>query len=394
MGTFILTEKDYELIREFRHDLHRHPELSGMEYRTSEKITKFLESVPGWTILDLPAATGVAARMPGTGPGEIMLRADIDALPQTEDTDIPWKSQVEGVAHACGHDVHTASLCGAALILSRLSKNGEQLPSVDLVFQPAEEGTTGARSLINAGLFDQIHPEVCFGIHNWPSVDTGLAVCRAGALMSAKRNFDIVLYGKGGHGSMPHLNRDPAVCAAAVILSLQTVVSRNINPLDSVILSINRIEGGSPVNRVIDKIRMMGTVRSLSDEALDRAIERVETIVHKTSEAYECEADLFWQERIPVVWNPADLAAAAKRIAENAGCRVTDAPPSLASEDFALYRQYVPSYFFWLGSRTVGTETKELHTPGFFAEDRTLIYGSQLYAACAGFLKEATWRKM
>ena len=383
MSRYRLTEEEFELIRAFRHDLHRNPELSGKEFRTTEKIRTFLEALPECRILDLPVATGVVAQIPGTEPREVMLRADIDALPQTEETEVPWRSQVPGVMHACGHDVHAASLCGAALLLTRALREGEQLPTVDLVFQPAEEGTTGARTMIDAGLFDLIDPDVCFGFHNWPSVDIGKAVCREGALMSAKRNFDVVLYGAGGHGSMPHLNRDPIVCAAAVTQSLQTIVSRNTDPLDSVILSISLIEGGGPANVVADQVRMKATIRSLSEKALDRAIERVETIVGSTAEAYECRSEIAWKERIPSVWNSTDMTATGIWCASDAGCEIVDAPPSLASEDFALYRGYVPGFFFWLGSRSPGAETNELHTPRFFADDKTLVYGSQLYAACA-----------
>ena len=385
MNRFQLSSEEYELIREFRHDLHMNPELSGAEFRTTEKIKSFVGSLQGFKILDLPVKTGVVARLSGNKPGEIMLRCDIDALPQTEETDISWKSRVSGVMHACGHDLHTASLCGAALLLNRTLQSGEKIPTVDLVFQPAEEGTTGARNMIDAGLFDLIHPDACFGFHNWPSIDTGKAVCREGALMAAKRNFDITVFGSGGHGSMPHLNRDPIVCAAAIVQSLQTIISRNVNPLDSAILSINMIEGGSQMNIVADQVRMKGTIRSLSKEALDRAIGRVKMIVLKTAEAYECKSDVRWKERFPAVWNPAGMVEAAEMCAEAAGCEIVEAPPSLASEDFSLYGQYVPSFFFWLGSRVPGARTNELHTPGFYADDEALVYGAQLFAACACF---------
>ena len=366
-----------------------------------KKIRAFLEKLPGCRILDLPIQTGVAARidagciedetdwredetngreiLSGT---EVMLRADIDALPQTEKTQIDWRSETPGMMHACGHDVHTASLLGAALLLTRARQEGKLKNTIDLVFQPAEEGTTGARTLIDAGLFERIHPAACFGLHNWPSVDLGKVVCHEGALMSAKRNFDIILYGAGGHGSMPHLNIDPIVCAAAVIQSLQTVISRNIDPLDSAILSINMIEGGSPVNLVVDQVRMKVTVRSLSEKALNRALERVETIVVKTAEAYECRSEIIWKELIPVVWNSSEMTQASLRIAQEAGCEITQAPPSLASEDCALYSQYASSFFFWIGSRTPGTEIHELHTPEFYADDSTIRHGAELYAAC------------
>lgn len=377
-----LSNEDIQLLTAFRHDLHRHPELSGEEYRTTGKIREFLSALPGCRILDLPVKTGVVAQIQGTDE-EVMLRADIDALPQTECVDIPWKSSVPGVMHACGHDLHTAALCGAALLVWRSMLEGMVLPTVDLVFQPAEEGTTGARMLIDAGLFSLIHPSVCFGMHNWPSVETGRVVCREGAIMSAKRNFDIVVHGRGGHGSMPHLNVDPVVCAAAMIQSLQTVVSRNVNPMEAGILSINMIEGGSPVNLVVDQVRMKATVRSLSEMVLDRMIERVETIVERTSQAYECRSEILWKERVPAVWNSPEMTEEAIRCAESCGLTPVDAPPSLASEDYAMYRAYVPGFFFWIGSRRAGNDIHELHTPQFFADDGAIAHGARLFAACA-----------
>ena len=386
MKTVQLTEEEYLRILAFKRDLHMHPELSRKEVQTTAKIRAFLESLPDFRILPLETetGTGIAAQIRGAEKGlEIMLRADIDALPQTEDYESPWKSQIPGVMHACGHDFHAASLLGAALILQRAKKDGALRTTVDLVFQPAEEGTTGAGVMIRAGLFDMIHPDYCFGIHNWPSVQTGRIACHQGPLMSGKRNFEIRIHGAGGHGSMPHLNIDPVVCAAAVIQSLQTVVSRNTNPLDSVILTINRIEGGGPMNLVADQVTMLASVRSLSDPALDRAIERVESIVEKTAEAYECRGEIIWSDRIPAVWNSPEMTALAKRCAAATGCQVVDAPPSLASEDFSRYRAFAPSFFYWVGSTAAGDQPQELHKPLFHTDDTALRHAAELYAASA-----------
>ena len=377
-----LNEGEFGEILAFKRDLHMHPELSCEEFETTKKIRAFFEARPDFEILPVPIATGLVVRIRGSQEGpEIMLRADIDALPQTEAYESEWKSKVPGVMHACGHDFHTASLLGAAILLERAKAEGRLKGCVDLVFQPAEEGTKGARMLIDAGLFDVIHPDAIFGIHNWPSVETGKVVCHEGPLMSTKRNFEIRIYGAGGHGSMPHLNIDPIVCSAAMIQSLQTVVSRNINPLDSVILSINMIQGGSPVNLVVDKVMMRATVRSLSEKALDRAIERVKTIVERTAQAYECKSEIIWTERIPLVFNTPEMTAIARKAATAAGCEVTDVPPSLASEDYALYRQFAPSFLYWVGSRASGDEVEELHRPRFHTDDQALYHASAVYAA-------------
>ena len=376
MNIYRLTEEEYKRILMFKRDLHMHPELSRKEVRTSAKIRDFLSTLPDFRILPLETetGTGVAAQITGEPkkagreapqdgsllPTEIMLRADIDALPQTEAYESPWKSQTPGIMHACGHDFHTASLLGAALLLQRAKKDGALRNTVDLVFQPAEEGTTGAGVMIDAGLFEMIHPSYCFGIHNWPSVQTGRIACHEGALMSAKRNFQICIHGTGGHGSMPHLSIDPIVCAAAVVQSLQTVVSRNTDPLDAAILTINMIEGGSPMNLVADKVLMRGSVRSLSDTALDRAIERVAAITEKTAEAYECRAEILWKDRIPAVWNSPEMSA-----------------------DFSRYRAFVPSFFYWVGSTAAGDEPQELHKPRFHTDDIALRHAAELYAVSA-----------
>ena len=377
-----LTEDELGALVEFRHDLHRHPETSGEERRTTSKIREFVSAVPECEIVDVPVGTGLVARISGTSE-EVMLRADIDALPQTERVDVPWRSTVAGVMHACGHDVHATALCGAMLALARMKRAGVLLPTVDLVFQPAEETGAGARSLIEAGLFDRIHPAVCFGVHNWPSVDIGKVVCAPGARMAALANFDVVVRGHGGHGSLPHLNVDPIVCAAAIVQSLQTVVSRNVDPLDCGLLSISLIEGGSPVNRVADQVLIKGTVRSLTDATLERMMGRLEAIVHGTAQAYACGGEVIWGRRIPAVWNSPDLLAEALKCVQRAGCDLADAPATLVGEDFAYYQEHVPSFFFWVGSRMGGTKTLELHAPDYFADDAVIAHAARLYVACA-----------
>lgn len=390
MHQYRLLDEEYNRILEFKRDLHMHPELSGEEFETTRKIRTFLETLPDFRILPLETeiGTGVVAQIRGTETpaqdfSEIMLRSDIDALPRDEKYESPWKSVNPGVMHACGHDFHTASLLGAALLLQRARTDGRLHRTVDLVFQPAEEGARGALMMIKAGLFDLIHPDACFGMHNWPSVPSGRIVCHEGALMSGKRNFEITIHGVGGHGSMPHLCTDTIVCAAAVVQSLQTVVSRNTDPLDSALLTINMIEGGSPINLIVDKIRLLGTVRSLSDQALDHAISRIETIVRGTAAAYECRDEIMWTPRIPTVWNSPEMTVRAKKCAESTGYTVTDAVPSLASEDFACYREHVPSFFYWVGSTPEGEEPQDLHKSGFHTDDTMLRCAADLYMASA-----------
>ena len=220
-------------------------------------------------------------------------------------------------------------------------------------------------------------------MHNWPSVDIGAVVCLEGARMAALTNFDVVVRGSGGHGSMPHLNVDAIVCAASIVQSLQTVVSRNVDPLVAGLLSINLIEGGSPVNRVADQVLLRGTVRSLRDDVLDRMMVRLEEVVRGTASAYECESEVVWGRRVPAVWNSHELLAEALACVRTSGCELADAPATLVGEDFAYYREHVPSFFFWCGSRADGARVRELHAPDYFAPDTVIAHAARLYAACA-----------
>ena len=313
-----LTAEEEARIIDFRHDMHMYPELSHRELRTSGNIKSFLSSLEGIEILELPKeTTGVVARLVGGKPGcEIGLRADIDAICQTEDNDLPWKSREAGIMHACGHDFHTAGLLGAAMILSR---NRDEVPgTVDFLFQEAEETTDGARKMIDSGLFEVIHPAAFFGEHNRPEVPVGKVVCKNGALMAAKTNFVIRIFGRGGHGSMPHLCVDPIVASAAIIQSLQTIVSRNTDPLESVVLSVGSIHGGSIENLVVDKVEMTASIRALSVEARERAVRRMETVVRSTAEAYECRAEIEYREILPLTFNGEKMYKIAVRAAEAA----------------------------------------------------------------------------
>jgi len=383
-NSFRLTEKEEERILAFMHDMHAHPELSHEEFETTEKIRNFLKTVDGISFLDLPVKTGLIARMECSAPGpETGLRADIDAIRQTEMHEGPYRSEREGIMHACGHDFHTASLLGAALILSR---NRNRLKgSVDFVFQEAEETTDGAKEMIDAGLFTKIHPVRFFAQHNRPEVAAGKIVVKCGALMAAKTNFIITVRGKGGHGSMPHLCVDPIVCAAAVIQSLQTVVSRNTDPLDSVVLTVGSIHGGSVENLVVDTVKMTASIRALSVEAKEKAVARMEKIVRDLCSAYECTSEIEYREVLPPVINgPVMAAAARKAAAEVVGEEnVIDVPPTLASEDFAIIMEKIPSFLYWTGSGTPGEACHAWHSAEFHANEKGVRIGAEVLAQSA-----------
>ena len=390
-----LTNEEERRVLDFRHDMHMHPELSHREFRTTANIKSFLQNLTGIEILPLEKeTTGLVARLVGGKPGdEIGLRADIDAICQTEENDLPWKSCEDGIMHACGHDFHTAGLLGAAMILSR---NRDEVPgTVDFLFQEAEETTDGAREMIDAGLFGVIHPVAFFGEHNRPEVICGKVVCKNGALMAAKTNFVIRIIGRGGHGSMPHLCVDPIVASAAVIQSLQTVVSRNTDPLDSVVLSVGSIHGGSIENLVVDKVEMTASIRALSLEAKEKAVRRMETIVKNTAEAYECSAEIEYREILPLTFNGEEMYRKAVRAAQMAvgSENVIDVPPTLASEDFSMIMDRVPSFFYWIGSGVPGRRPYAWHQSRFMADDAGVKVAAEVMAAAPFAFAENNFEK-
>lgn len=388
----VLTAEEESRLIAFKQDLHMYPELPHREYETTEKIRSFLLTLPGVEILKLNQdLTGVVARIRGTAPEppdgtrirEVGLRADIDAIAQTEEYESPYASRRAGVMHACGHDFHTASLLGAAMLLSGCRSRFSG--TVDLLFQEAEETTDGAQEMIDAGLFEVIRPEVFFGMHNRPEVEAGKVVCHRGGLMAAKTNFSVCIKGLGGHGANPHLCIDPVVCTAAMIQSLQTVVSRNTDPLESVVLTIGSIHGGSVENLVVDEVTITASIRALGVKAKEDAVKRAEEIILQTAKAYGCVAEISYQEILPMVWNTEKMyelafEAAVQAVGEE---NVTDAQPTLASEDFSLIMDRVPSFFYWIGSGSPGDTCYAWHHAKFHTDDRGIRVGALTMAQAA-----------
>lgn len=381
METMKLTKEEEQQVRNIKNHLHRNPELSWEEYHTAELIREELGKIGGVELLESTLPTAVIARIAGGAPGRtIALRADIDAIRATEKWESDCMSQVEGVMHACGHDFHTAALIGAAYILSR-NRDKMQGDAI-LLFQPAEENTTGAGKVLETGIFQRLGIDMIFGLHNRPEVETGKVVVQPGPMMSAKKNFVLRVKGLGGHGSMPHKCIDPIVCAAAMIQSIQTVVSKNTDPQEALVLSIGSIHGGSCENLVVEQVEMTGSMRYFSEAAGKRTMERLEKIVMATAEAYECTAELVYQEQIPAVLNPGEMYKIARKAAEQAMGEeaVISTRPSLASEDYALFMQEVPGFFYWLGVGTEGEACYSWHNARFHTNDDALKYGAALLA--------------
>lgn len=375
-----ITELEEKELKEIKTYLHQHPETSMEEYETTKVIKEKLITM-GIEVVDLGLDTGVVGILKTDKKGPVVgLRADIDAIKCVETADVEAKSLIEGLMHACGHDFHTTSLLGAAKLLTG---NKEKLTGdVVFLFQPAEETTSGAAALIEHGLFKKVNMDYLFGLHNRPEIVTGKVAVKKGSLMAAKDNFAIHITGKGGHGGMPHQTIDPIVCGAGIVNAVQTIVSRNIDPLDSVVVSICSIHGGTPENLIVDKLAMTGSIRALSKNGHEMAKKRLEEIVMNTASAYGCKANISYEVGgVPLLNNSEDMyqlayEAAAEAMGEEA---VVSTEPCLGSEDFAVYSEYVPTFFYWLG---VGKEggSAPWHYSNFATDDNALKYGAMLLA--------------
>ena len=360
-------------------DLHAHPELSFEEKRTSAIIRAQLEKL-GMEILDLGLETGVVGLLRGRGDATIALRADIDAIVQHEEYARPDKSLTPGVMHGCGHDTHTAGLLGAAMLLS--AHRDELRANVLFVFQPAEEKLKGAKYMLEHNVFSQYKPSAVFGLHNLPELPVGTVGVKAGPLMSFKDGFRIKFIGKSGHTSTPQKNVDPTVAIASLVMSLETIISRNVGPLESAVLTVCSIQSGTPFTTTIDDAEITGNIRSLEEDVRERILKRVELMAHGTAEEFGCTCEL---ELIPItrgVFNSESLLKAAS----DAGTAVFGAEnvkvPSvnMASEDFSLLSEGVPSFFYFLGSGVPGEKPYLWHNPMFHAAHDTPVCGAALLA--------------
>ena len=369
-----LREEFEEELIDFRRELHMNPELSFKEYRTTEKIKEELKKL-GIEILNLGMETGAVGllRRKEDGP-TIALRADIDALPIKELNDVPYRSQVDGVMHACGHDIHTASVLGAAKILSKIR---DQLKgNVMFVFQPAEEINKGAKMMVEKGLFTKVRADMIFGLHNNPQIPWGKIAIKKGGLMAAVDTIRIKVKGKGGHGAIPNATRDPIVAASAMVMNLQTIVSRNVSPLDSAVVSIGTFHAGIANNVIPEIVEMTGTVRSFDPETRQMLPKRIKEIFDYTAKAYRVDVELEYIFDLPAVYNSDEMAELAYKAAEEIVGKdgIVEPVPTMGGEDFSIYMEKIPGFFFWLG---VGNEEKGMnyvwHNPRFDGDERAII---------------------
>lgn len=370
-----------ELI-EFRQDLHMHPELSFKEFRTTEKIKAKLSAL-GIEILDIGLKTGVAGLLRGKGDGPtIALRGDIDALPIQELNEVPYKSKTDGVMHACGHDIHTAAVVGAVMILADLKDKLDG--NVLFIFQPAEEINQGAKFMVEQGLLTKIKADMIFGLHNNPEIPWGKIAIKKGGLMAAVDTLRIKVKGRGGHGGIPNATRDPIIAAGAMLMNLQTVVSRNVSPLDSAVISIGSIHSGNANNVISELVEMTGTVRSFEPGVRQMLEDRIKEVLENTAKAYQVEVEIEYILDLPAVHNSEEMTNLAKAAAmEIVGVDgIIDPTPSMGGEDFSVFMEKIPGFFFWVG---VGNPAKGMdrvwHSPRFDGDERAIIIAAAVLSS-------------
>lgn len=372
----------FDYTQTLRRDFHQHPELGFKEVRTAGIVARELQAL-GLEVTRGVAETGVVALVEGARPGPTVLaRFDMDALPIQEQTGAGYASQTPGVMHACGHDGHTA----VGLTVARLlNAHREDLAgTVKLVFQPAEEGLGGAPRMIDEGILENPRPDLALGLHVWNEKPVGWLGVVPGPVMAAGEIFGITVTGKGGHGAAPHQTIDPVLAAAHIVTALQSIVSRNVAPLETAVVTVAVIRGGEAFNVIPSSVEMKGTIRTFLPEVRQRVIERFRQIVQGTAEALGCQAEIDLQSLTPAVVNDPQITAQVQQVARqllpDATLDLTDR--TMGSEDMAYILQRVPGCFFFIGSANPekGLDAAH-HHPRFDFDERALPHAAALMTA-------------
>jgi amidohydrolase len=367
---------------ETRRDLHRHPELGYRETRTAALIADRLRVLGFDQVRTGVGKTGVVGILKGGRPGKVVaVRADMDALPIPELIEVPYKSTVEGVKHACGHDAHVAMALGVAEVLSRL--RAQVAGTVLMVFQPAEEGDpdggrTGALRMLDDGLFANPKPGAIFGMHVMPTIDAGTIGLNIGPAMASSDRFTLTIIGQKTHGAYPHTGIDPVPIAAQIVTALQTIPSRQINAQQPTVISVGEIKGGNRYNIIADKVELTGTVRTLSKDGPATVRAKMEAIAKGVTSAYGATYTLTYVEGTIVTFNEPALAGQTRGVlAQVAGdTKVIEPPPQMGAEDFSYYQREIPGVFFFLGVRNEAKKiTAMVHTEYFDVDEDTLQLG-------------------
>lgn len=356
-----------------RRDLHAHPELGFQEQRTSDIVANFLQQL-GIEVHRGIGKTGVVGILKkGSSECMIGLRADMDALPMQDQSGTDWQSRAEQVSHACGHDGHTVMLLGAAEKLARdVSFDG----SVCFIFQPAEEGLAGAKAMIDDGLFSRFPCEAVYAIHNWPELPLGQVQTRPGAIMAAADRFDIRVLGGGGHAAQPHLTRDTLLATSELVVQLNTLVSRALDPCETALLTVTRMQGGFSHNMIPAEANITGTVRTFSPAAQATIEARLRQMAEHITAAHGLHAEVSYLRYYPATLNSNAEAQFCLQALTQAGITAEAAPqPALTSEDFAFMLQARPGAYLWLGS----APCKPLHHATYDFNDALIPHGVNVF---------------
>ncbi|MBO9649252.1 MAG: amidohydrolase [Variovorax sp.] len=369
-----------------RRDIHQHPELAFDEHRTSSLVAEKLEAW-GYEVERGLGGTGVVGRMArGNGKRQLGIRADMDALPIDEATGLSYSSSHSGVMHACGHDGHTAMLLAAA---HHLAHRGRFDGTLNLIFQPAEEGGGGALRMMEDGLFEKYPCDAVFAMHNMPGMPQGRLVLREGAAMASSDYATVTLTGVGGHGALPHRTADPIVAAASIVMALQTIVSRNIDPLQMAVVTVGAIHAGKANNVIPQTATLELSVRALDREVRTTLETRIKSVIQSQAESFDVQAKIDWRPGYAVLVNTPEETAFAREVAtELVGAdRVTlQGQPLSGSEDFAFMLEKVPGSYVLIGNgdgEGDGHGACMVHNPGYDFNDANVAIGSAYWVLLA-----------
>jgi amidohydrolase/hippurate hydrolase len=369
----------------FLRKLHQHPELSGKEVVATTLIADELQTL-GLEVMVWPGETGVVALLKGAHSGKTLaLRADIDALPVKEISGLPFASVSQGIAHACGHDIHTAVLLGTARVLSSLKDRIQG--NVKFIFQGAEEQLTGARQMIERGVLEKPNVDHILALHCWPEIPAGTIGVKTGSFMASSDSLAVTVEGAAGHAAHPHKCIDAVVGAAAVVGAVQTIVSRETSPVDATVVTFGSIHGGTAANIIAPLVELQGTVRTVSQQVREAMPVMLTRCVEHTAAAYRCKGTVTYTQGTPPVVNHPDLVAGVERAAVRmlGDKQVVHLENiSMGSEDFAFYMEKVPGAIFRLGTANAEAQSRlPLHNPAVIFDEKALTTGVMVLSAAA-----------
>ncbi len=371
-----------EQMYHFRQDLHAHPELAFNEFRTARKVTEWLSKLNMDEIHEKLAVTGVVAVLKGHNPNSrhIGLRADMDALPMHEKNSCSHRSVYDGKMHACGHDGHTTMLLAAA---TWLSEKRDFEGTLYFIFQPAEENEGGARVMVEEGFFEQFPIQAIYGMHNWPGVKAGKFAIHSGPVMAAMDTFDIFIKGVGGHAGIPNLTTDPIPASAQLITALQTIISRNLSPVETGVVSVTQIVAGDSYNIIPNQVSLRGTVRSFSKQVQEQIILRMKQICQGIELSFNMQVECNYTKCLPATINDSNhsqkcITAASNIVGE--GNIITDLLPSMGAEDFSYFLLKKPGAYIWIGN---GCDSPSIHSPEYDFNDDIIVLGANYWIELA-----------